>query len=158
VLKSFIAFHAFRFTYMPTRLIVETDPPDSPVTFSGPTYDLAHFISFAYATRFGADHELAAAATRLQRQHKIELRALITFADSEPDDALEREELAKAWQDAARLADSAKKAADAFASDEKIQALIAEYPNLPSLMQELAQIASWAAEQGGKVRLTFKME
>jgi hypothetical protein len=143
---------------MPTSLIVETDPPNCPVTFAGLTYDLAHFISFAYATRFGADHELAHAATRLQRQHKIEMRSLITFADSEPDDAAERVELEKAWQDAARLAEATRKAADAFASDEKIQALIAEYPDLTPRMEELAQIASWAAEQGGKVRLTIKME
>lgn len=143
---------------MPTTLIVETDPPGSPVHFSGPTADLVYFLSFAYATRFGADHELAEAARRLQRQHKLELRPLITFADSEPTAAADREELARAWQDAARLADVAEKAATAFATDEKLQELIAAYPDLAPRLAELAQIARWAAEQGGKVRLSFKLE
>jgi hypothetical protein len=143
---------------MPTTLIVETDPQGCPVTFTGPTFDLAAFISFAFATRFGADHELAAAATQLQRKHKIELRPLITFADSEPDDEADRQELARSWQDAARLAETAQAAVDAFAADERIQTLIAEYPELTPRMKELAEIARWAAEQSGKVRITFKME
>ena len=143
---------------MPITLIVETDPPGCPVQFSGPTSDLAYFISFAYATRFGADHELAAAALILQLRHKVELRALITFADSEPDDEISRQEFEHAWQPAERLATTAQAAADAFASDERFQNVLSAYPHLAPRIAELAQIAGWTAEQDGKVRMTFKIE
>jgi hypothetical protein len=142
---------------MPTTLFVETEPAGCPVQFSGPTADLTYFISFAFAMRFGADHELAAAAQVLQRRHKVDLRPLVTFADAEPDDELSRQELARAWQDAGRLADAAQAAVAAFASDERFRDVLATYPDLVPRMAELAEIARWAAAQGGKVRITFKI-
>jgi len=67
-------------TLMPT-LFVDFDPPaDLPVAFGGDTAPLVYFLSFAFAARYGAQHELTKASLLLRGgEHKIDLKPLLTF-------------------------------------------------------------------------------
>jgi hypothetical protein len=141
---------------MPT-LHVELDPPaEGAPGLSGDTSDLVYFLSFAFAARYGAQHELTKASTLLRGgEHKIDLRPLLTFADRDADDPADEKELERVWQDAAPLAECCRRVVASIDADEAIKEQLAGFPALRDQIEELGAIAAWAAERGARVRLTF---
>ena len=134
------------------HLIVETRPGPCPLEFSGDTADLVWFLSFAAVEQFGSQHELSRAAFLLRHKHKVRLRHLLNFVAADDD----TEELERAWQSAAGLAEAAAAAHAALSSDDaEVQSSISEFPGLPARMAELAAIAEWTAERDGQIRLTY---
>jgi hypothetical protein len=143
---------------MPT-LYVELDPPAGDAgAFGGDTAPLVYFLSFAFAARYGAQHELTKAALLMRGgEHKIDLKPLLTFADRDAEDPIDQRELARVWQDAAPLAECCRAVVAAIDGDAAIREQLVEFPTLRHRLDELGRIASQAAERGAKVRLTFEM-
>jgi hypothetical protein len=140
-------------------LIIEFDPPgEPPMTFGGETAPLVYFLSFAFAARYGAQHELSIATGLLREKHKIDLKPLLTFADHAAQDEADRQELERLWQDAGPLAECCRRAVEAIDADAAIREQLVDYPALRDRIEELGRIASWAAEGGRRVRLTYSME
>lgn len=140
----------------PTALIVETTADeDCPVEFIGASSDIVYFISMAHSERYGADHPLAKAAAILKRKLRVNLAPLLTFADARVENAQEERLLEGLWQDAAPLAESALNTAEAIAGTPELRELTAAFPELPERLQELSDMAAWAAERGARVRLTY---
>ena len=144
---------------MPT-LHVEFDPPgEPPDSFGGDTAPLVYFLSFAFAARYGAQHELTAASRLLRGgRHKVDLKPLLTFADRETDEPADDRELQRVWQDAAPLADCCRRAVAAIDDDADVQEQLLEFPTLRDRIDELGRMAAWAAEREARVRLTYTME
>jgi hypothetical protein len=144
---------------MPT-LYVDLDPPaEPPARLGGDTAPLVYFLSFAYAARFGAQHELARASELLRRgAHKIDLRPLLTFADHAADDPADEKELERVWQEAAPLAECCRRVVEAIDADAAVREQLAEFPTLAGLIEELGRIAAEAAARGARVRLTYEMD
>lgn len=142
---------------MPT-LVVDFDPlaPDAPA-FAGDTTPAVYFLSFAYAARYGAQHELTQAAQRLRERHKIDLRPLLTFADRDASAAADQRELERVWQDAAPLAECCRLVVETIDADDALRDLLVDAPGLRDRIDELGRIAAWAAERGSKLRLTYTM-
>jgi hypothetical protein len=143
-----------------TRAYVDFDPPqpDAP-DFTSDTADLVYFLSWAFATRYGANHEMSIAALILRGEFKIDLSPLLTFADRKVEDADDAETLEKAWQDAGPLAECCAKITAALASNERrLTSLQEDYPTLPASLDELGRIASWAEERHARIRLSYAME
>lgn len=139
-----------------TTLILETTADEAcPVEFFGDSGDIVYFISFAHSLRYGSDHPLANAAAILKRQLQINLSPLLTFADARTDSAEEERALETVWQDAAPLAESARRVAEAIAATPQLRDLTADFPELPDRLRELAAMAAWAAERGARVRLSY---
>src|SRR5688500_7657673 len=114
------------------RIVLDFEPPqlDAP-DFTSDTSDLVYFLSWAFSTRYGANHELSVASLVLRSEFGIDLLPLLTFADREVEDPADRETLENAWQDAAPLAECCLKVAVALASDEKrLVSLREDYPRL----------------------------
>ncbi len=141
-------------------LHVEFDPPgEPPATFEGDTAPLVYFLSFAFAARYGAQHELTKAALLLRGgAHKIDLRPLLTFADREAEDPADRRELERAWQDAAPLAECCARVVAAIDADASVREQLADFSTLPGLIEELGRTAARAAQRGARVRLTYTMD
>jgi hypothetical protein len=118
-----------------------------------------YFLSFAFATRYGAQHELAKAALLLRGgAHKIDLRPLLTFADRDAGgDPADQRELERVWQDAAPLADCCRRVVAAIDADPAVREQLAAVPTLRDRIEELGRIATWAANRGARVRLTFTL-
>ena len=123
--------------------------------FQGDTSPLVYLMSFAVAERFGAQHELADAAALLKRQLKVNMGPLLRFGNAEPETPGDFDELESLWQEAAPLAESASQTASALADNEKLREYTSDYPGLADRLQELARLATWAAERDAKVRLTY---
>jgi hypothetical protein len=138
-----------------TILIVETTAGDPPVEFLGDTADIVYFISMAHSERYGADHPLAKASSIIKRKLRIPIGPLMNFGDANAETSEERALLEKLWQDASPLAEAATRAADAIESEAELQELTSAFPELTERLRELSAMASWAAEQGAKVRLTY---
>ena len=143
---------------MPT-LYVELDPPAEPaVVFGGDTAPLVYFLSFAFAARYGAQHELTKASLLMRRgAHKIDLKPLLTFADRDADDEADRRELERVWQDGAPLAECCRRVVEAIDADAAIREELREFPTLRDRIDELGRIAAEAAERGARMRLTYTM-
>jgi hypothetical protein len=140
-------------------LVVEVDPPgEPPIAFGGDTAPLVYFLSFAFAARYGAQHDLARAAALLRDKHRVDLKPLLTFADRAAEDDVDRAELERLWQDAAPLAAAASAAVAAIDADAGVRELLAGFPGLRDRLADFARIASWAAETDRRVRLTFEMD
>ena len=140
----------------PTTLIVETTAEEPcAIEFLGDTSDIVYFISMAHTERYGADHPLAKAAAIIKRQLRLNLGPLLSFADARTEDATEEQMLERLWQDARPLAEAARSVAEAIERTPQLQELTSAFPELPDRLRELSDIASWAAERGGKVRLTY---
>ena len=141
-------------------LHVEFEPPGgSPEAFARDTAPLVYFLSFAYAARFGAQHELARASELLRRgAHKIDLRPLLTFAARDTDDPADEKELERIWQEAAPLAECCRRVVEAIDADAAVREQLAEFPTLRGLIEELGRIAAEAAARGARVRLTYEMD
>jgi hypothetical protein len=140
-------------------LIVELDPPgDTPSAFSVDTAPLVYFLSFAYAARYGSQHELTKAALLLRGgEHKLDLKPLLTFADRDAEEPIDKRDLERAWQDAAPLAECCRAVVAAIDADASIREHLAEFPTLRDLIEELGQIAEDAAAAGRRIRLTYEM-
>jgi hypothetical protein len=141
-------------------VIIETDPPiEPPPSFSIDSAPLVYFLSFAYAARYGAQHELTKASMLLRTgEHKIDLKPLLTFADRDVEDPADDKELERVWQDAAPLAECCERVVEAIDADAAIREQLAEFPTLRGLLADLGAIAAFAAERGARVRLTYTME
>ena len=140
----------------PTTLIVETTAGEEPpVDFIGPSSDIVYFISFAHTERYGAHHPLAKAAAILKRKLRVNIAPLMTFADARVEDAEDAALLERIWQDAAPVSESARAVASAIEVSPELRDLTFDFPELPDRLRELADIATWAAERGAKVRLTY---
>jgi hypothetical protein len=142
------------------RIVLDLDPPqpDAP-DFASDTSDLVYFLSWAFSTRYGANHEMSIAALVLRGEFKIDLSPLLTFADRAVEDPADEDALQRAWQDAAPLAECCRRVAEALASDEKrLAALNEDYPSLRDNIEELGRLAAWAAERGALIRVTYELE
>jgi len=141
-------------------IIIETDPPiDPPPSFGGDSAPLVYFLSFAFAGRYGSQHELTKASLLLRTgAHKIDLKPLLTFADREVEDESDRLELERVWQDAAPLAECCRRVVEAIDADAAVREQLAEFPALRDLIDELGRIASEAAAHGARIRVTYAME
>ena len=140
-------------------IILDFDPPqpDAP-GFCGDESPLVYFLSFAYAGRFGAQHELSLLAHALQTDHGINLKPLLTFADREIEEPIDEETLEAAWQDAAPLAECCFAVVEAVdRGPEHLQAAVREHPGLLDRMAELGGIASGAARRRARIRVTYSM-
>ncbi len=116
------------------------------------------FASWAFSLRFGGMHELAQAAMRLQRRHRVDLAPLLHYADRDAADAAGRSELERAWQAPGPLAACCRAVAAAWESgDEQLDALTAGYESLAPRLRELAAICDWAGAREARVRLSFDL-
>lgn len=143
-------------------LIVEFGPPPSeegPVGFGGDTAPLVYFLSFAFAARYGAQHELTKATLLLRGgAHKIDLKPLLTFADRSAEEEADERELARVWQEAAPLAECCRRVVEAIDADAAVRQQLRDFPTLRDRIEELGRIASWAAKEGKRMRVTYTMD
>lgn len=136
-------------------MVETTADQECPLDFLGESADLVYFISFSHSERYGADHPLAKAASILKRQLRIDLSPLLTFGDARTENEEEERLLEALWQDAGPLDQCARRVAEAMAGTAELRELIADFPELPERLKELADMAAWAAERGARVRLTY---
>jgi len=141
------------------RLYFETDHPTPCVdSFGGPTDVLVYFLSLAFSTRYGAQHEFSRLAMLLRGEHKVDLRPLLTFADRDVEVEADAAELERVWQDAAPLAATLERVTAILAApDERIASLIADTPDLLPRLRDLQAMAVCAAEHGARVRLSYDL-
>jgi hypothetical protein len=142
------------------RIVLDFEPqqPDAPA-FEANTADLVYFLSWAFSTRYGANHELSVAALVLRSEYKIDLLPLLTFADRNVEDPSDEDVLERSWQDAAPLAECCARVSEALAGDEpRLASLREDYPTLRRNIDELGQIAAWAAQNGARIRVTYELE
>ena len=129
-----------------------------PVEFGGPADVLVYFLSLAFSTRYGSQHDLSKLALLLRGECKIDLGPLITFADRDVEEEADQTELDRVWQDAAPLAATIAQVVEALeAGDERIDALMADAPDLAARLRDLHGMAAWAAGRGDRVRMTFTL-
>lgn len=141
-----------------STLFFETDPSADGPGFRGPTDVLVYFLSLAFSTRYGAQHDLARLALVLRGTHKIDLDPLLTFADRDVEVEADARELARVWQDAAPLAETLRKVNEALASgDEEIDRIVADAPGLRERLLDLQAMAEAAAARAARVRLSFEL-
>jgi hypothetical protein len=142
-----------------SRLYFESDADEPcPIEFGRPTDALVAFLSFGFAARYGAQHDLTKLAMLLRGERKIDLAPLLTFADRDAEVDADRRELERVWQPAAPLAATIEAVVEALESpDERIDALLADTPELLPQLRDLGAMASWAAERDARVRLTFEL-
>jgi hypothetical protein len=139
-------------------LHVEFNPLGEAPAFGGDTAPLVYFLSFAFAARYGAQHELTKAALLMRGgSHKIDLKPLLTFADRDAEEPIDQRELERAWQDAAPLAECCRAVVAAIDADGSIRELLADFPTLRDRIDDLGRIATAAAAGGAKIRLTYEM-
>ena len=140
------------------RLEIEGDDEGAPV-LPLPAAELLGFCSFAFALRFGAQHELSLVAQRLKERYGVDLRVFTTYAEGVVREQADSDDLERAWQDPGRLAENAGKALQAIRSgDEKLAGWLAEWPEFSESLEELALRAHWAAERARRVRLVFFLD
>ncbi|HEX5478329.1 MAG TPA: hypothetical protein VFY79_01285 [Dehalococcoidia bacterium] len=141
-----------------SRLFFETEPEGDGPGFIGATDVLVYFLSLAFSTRYGAQHDLARLALVLRGTYKIDLEPLLTFADRDIEVEADARELARVWQDAGPLAETLRNVNEALASgDEEIDAIVREAPGLRERLVELQAMAEAAAARGARVRLSFEL-
>ncbi len=142
------------------RIILDFDPPqlDAP-QFASNSGDLVFFLSWAFSTRYGANHEMSIAAMVLRGEFKIDLLPLLTFADRKVEDPADEDALDRAWQDAAPLAECCERVHEALGSDEKrLAELRGVYPALRENIRALGENAAWAAGRDARIRVTYELE
>jgi hypothetical protein len=137
----------------------ETDAAEPcPLGFGGPADVLVYFLSLAFSTRYGSQHDLSKLALLLRGERKIDLDPLTTFADRDVEEEADQRELDRVWQDAAPLAGTIAQVIDALAAgDARIDRLVAETPDLAPRLRDLHGMAAWAVERGARVRMTFTL-
>lgn len=137
----------------------ETDAAEPcPIGFRGPADVLVYFLSLAFSTRYGSQHDLSKLALLLRGERKIDLDPLTTFADRNVEEEADQRELDRVWQEAAPLASCVAQVLEALdAGDERIDRLRADTPDLAARLRDLHAMTSWAAERGARVRMTFTL-
>jgi hypothetical protein len=142
------------------HIVIDYNPPlNDGRQFAADSSDLVYFLSWAFSQRYGANHELSIAALILRGEYKVDLSPLLTFADRTVEDPADAEALERAWQDPGPLAETCRAVVAALAGGERRLADLQEdYPSLRSNIEELAEIAAWAAERGARVRVTYVLE
>ena len=142
-----------------SRLFVETDPEVTPEhAFGGPTDVLVAFLSFGFAARYGAQHDLTKLSLLLRGEYEVDLAPLLTFADRNVEVEADQRELDRVWQDAAPLAATIDAVVAVLeAHDERVDALVAGTPDLLPLLRDLGGISRSAADRGARIRLTFEL-
>src|SRR5690606_13339893 len=110
----------------------------------------AAFMSFCVARGFGAEHPLLTIAERLDLDHGVRIGPFTHFYEADAEDSEDTEKLELAWQEPARLAESAAKAATALRDDPRLRELAAKAGegDLPAQMAALAAEAGRAQEAG----------
>src|SRR2546430_2353050 len=139
------------------QVIVEAEGAEAHPGFRHDTSDLLSFLSFAAAERYGAVHPLAALANRLRKQQRIDTRPFWDFYDADPEDDVDREQLARLWQDAGPLGEAAAASAAALRADPTLAHLAQDFPALADLLEDLAAFAHRAAAAGTRVRVTYRL-
>lgn len=141
------------------QLFFETDAADAcPHAFASDTAPLVYFLSLAFSTRYGSQHDLSRLALLLRGEHNVDLAPLTTFADRNVEEDADARELERVWQDAASLAESLRATIAALESgDARVDALAAGAPELLPRLRDLHAMAAWADEHGARVRLTFEL-
>ena len=126
------------------HLVVDLDPSaGQPVMFPTDTAPLVYFLSFAHAARYGSQHELTKAALLMRGgEHKLDLKPLLTFADRDAEEPIDKRDLDRAWQDAAPLAACCRAVVASIDADVAIQELLKEFPTLHDLLGELGRMAT----------------
>jgi hypothetical protein len=128
------------------------------VAFGADAAVLVYFLSLAFSVRYGSQHELSRLALLLRGEYKIDLGPLTTFADRDVEVEADAIELERVWQDAVPLRATLDCViATLEAGDERIAALIAEFPDLIDRLRDLHRMTAWAAERGARVRMTFEL-
>jgi hypothetical protein len=142
------------------HIVLDFDPAQAGAPdFSSDTSDLVYFLSWAFATRYGANHELSLAALVLRGEYGVDLSPLLTFADRITEDQDDVEALEQAWQDARPLTECCDLVAKALSGDDAHLADVREeYPALRGNIEQLGRIAGWAAERGARIRVTYVLE
>jgi hypothetical protein len=141
-----------------TRFYAETDP-DIGHGLNEPTDQLAYFLSFAVAERYGAQHDLAKAANLVKIRHKVDMNPLLNFVDRQVEGPQERRAFEEtSWQDPERLAQSIRATLEAIEGDEKAAAYLGEYLDVVPKLEELWELCLSAMEVGAQVRLSFDLE
>jgi len=137
----------------------ETDAAEAcPIAFGGDAAVLVYFLSLAFSTRYGAQHDLSRLALLLRGEHKVDIGPLTTFADRNVEEEADARELARVWQDAGPLAETLRRVIDVLESgDERVDALIAGTPDLAPRLRDLLRMTEWAEERGARVRMTFEL-
>ena len=111
---------ATRYDPAMSTLYFEADPAATvEAEFTGPTDVLVYFLSLAFSTRYGAQHDLARLALVLRGKYKIDLEPLTTFADRDIEVEADARELERVWQDAAPLAATLEQVNAALAAGEE---------------------------------------
>ena len=142
------------------RFYFETASGEAPPRgFGGADDVLVYFLSFAFATRYGSQHDLSKLALLLRgADFGIDLRPLLTFADRDVEEDADRAELERVWQDAAPLAATLGAVLAALdGGDPRVDALVAGTPGLRDRLADLLAMAEWAAARGERVRLTYEV-
>lgn len=146
------------------RLFVEFRSADGailecPLDFSADRTVVLAFMSWAFGVRYGAVHELAEAAKRLEVRHGVKLRPLLRYADRDTEDEADRREFERVWQHPADLAACCRAVVEALsAGDATLDGYVAEYGDLAPRLLELAAMADWGSGQQAQVRLSFRIE
>jgi hypothetical protein len=142
-----------------SRFVFEADAAEPcPIAFGGPADVLVHFMSLAFSTRYGSQHELSRLALMLRGEYGIDLDPLTTFADRDVEEEADARELERVWQDAAPLAACVRGVLAALRSgDERIAGLTTESPDLEPRLADLLRMVEWAQDRGARVRLTFEL-
>jgi hypothetical protein len=143
---------------MPTFFFESDIEEPCPIAFGGDASVLVYFLSLAFSTRYGSQHELSRLALLLRGNYKIDLDPLTTFADRDVEVEADERELARVWQDAAPLASTLRQVMDVIdGSDERVGALIEATPDLADRLRDLLQMVEWAEARGARVRMTFEL-
>jgi hypothetical protein len=141
-----------------SELIVESDAPQpGPFAFSVDSSDLLALCSFGYAEPLGSQHPLADFMGRLRTNGGIDVTPLTTFYDRDTTDPADSVNLDAAWQDPAPLAVVAAAASAALAVDAAHETLLADFPNLATLLDDLTAMASWSSARSARIRLSFTL-
>src|SRR5690606_6545681 len=138
------------------RIVLDFDPeqPGAPV-FEGDTSQLVYFLSWAFAQRYGASHEMSEAALILRNEHKIDMTPLLTFADRDVEARGGQGGRDRPWPDAAPRAERCRQGVESLRGDDpRLRELIGEYPGLTANIEALGKIASGATERGARIRVT----
>ena len=143
---------------MPT-FFFETDAEGPcPIAFTGDASVLVYFLSLAFSTRYGSQHDLSKLALILRGEHKIDIDPLTTFADRDVEVEADERELARVWQDARTLAEALRAVLAVLDQpDDRVAALLAGTPDLTPRLHDLLRMVEWAAERGARVRMTFEL-
>jgi len=141
-----------------STLYFETDPAADGPGFTGATDVLVYFLSLAFSTRYGAQHDLARLALVLRGKYKVDLEPLTTFADRDVEVEADARELERVWQDAGPLAGTLRHVNAALAAgDEEIDGILEEAAGLRERLADLQRMAEAAAARGARVRLSFEL-